>query len=185
MSVGGGNVWAAVRPLRPAVAYRCQVRAENEVGIGEPSEAAQVTTGIEGVWDTKFSIVALERFFHFTVFVTLVRSTWKGAKTTNCSHATLASIKTVQSKSHRLLFFCAKKKKGNKSVGWRPAAFRQSKAQPDLTPSLSETSSFCVNSDMACHPHQKRQIGINCCAYIFFSFQHLWPPPPFCVDSCL
>ncbi|EEC01337.1 cell adhesion molecule, putative, partial [Ixodes scapularis] len=47
MSVGGGNVWAAVRPLRPAVAYRCQVRAENEVGIGEPSEAAQVTTGIE------------------------------------------------------------------------------------------------------------------------------------------
>lgn len=47
-SVEGVLVWAIVRPLRPAASYRCQVRAENDVGIGDPSDAAQFTTGIEG-----------------------------------------------------------------------------------------------------------------------------------------
>ncbi|CAN7981008.1 unnamed protein product, partial [Ixodes pacificus] len=71
MSVDGGNVWAAVRPLRPAVVYRCQVRAENEVGIGEPSEAAQVTTGIEVPGGPPLEVKAI------AVDSQTVRVTWK------------------------------------------------------------------------------------------------------------
>ncbi|XP_077484140.1 cell adhesion molecule Dscam1-like isoform X2 [Amblyomma americanum] len=46
-SVEGSATWVSVRPLRPAFTYRCQVRAENDVGIGDPSEPLEVKAGIE------------------------------------------------------------------------------------------------------------------------------------------
>ncbi|XP_075747886.1 cell adhesion molecule Dscam1-like isoform X3 [Rhipicephalus microplus] len=46
-SVEGTKTLASVGPLRPAFTYRCHVRAENDIGIGDPSKDLEVTTAIE------------------------------------------------------------------------------------------------------------------------------------------
>ncbi|KAL1417707.1 hypothetical protein MTO96_026610 [Rhipicephalus appendiculatus] len=47
-SVEGTETLASVGPLRPAFTYRCHVRAENDIGIGDPSKDLEVTAAIEG-----------------------------------------------------------------------------------------------------------------------------------------
>jgi hypothetical protein len=39
---------SSVRRLRPATSYSCSLRAENEVGLSEPSEPVRITTKPEG-----------------------------------------------------------------------------------------------------------------------------------------
>ncbi|XP_064472281.1 cell adhesion molecule Dscam1-like [Ornithodoros turicata] len=48
VSVESERTSATVRPLRPSTKYECHVRAENDVGVGDPSSpAVKATTGIE------------------------------------------------------------------------------------------------------------------------------------------
>lgn len=48
ISTGSEESSISLRGLRPARTYFCRVRAENSVGLGDPSEAVTVVTVEEG-----------------------------------------------------------------------------------------------------------------------------------------
>lgn len=48
ISVGSEESSVSLRGLRPARTYFCRVRAENAMGLGDPSEALKFVTAEEG-----------------------------------------------------------------------------------------------------------------------------------------
>ncbi|XP_054926091.1 cell adhesion molecule Dscam1-like isoform X1 [Dermacentor andersoni] len=70
-SVEGTATLVSVRPLRPAFTYRCQVRAQNDIGIGDPSKDLEVTAGIEVPGGPPLEVKAI------AVDSQSIRVTWK------------------------------------------------------------------------------------------------------------